>query len=44
MIGVNLLMFLFIFLLVEEDIKLIVKLGLEEVKNGIVYVNELLEN
>ncbi|VFC14487.1 PTS system mannose/fructose/sorbose transporter subunit IID [Clostridioides difficile] len=33
-----------LFLLVEEDTKLIVKSGLEEAKNGIVYVNELLEN
>ncbi|AUA38536.1 PTS system mannose/fructose/sorbose transporter subunit IIA [Clostridioides difficile] len=42
--GVNLPMLLSIFLLVEEDTKLIVKSGLEEAKNGIVYVNELLEN
>jgi len=37
-------MLLSILLLVEEDTKLIVKSGLEEAKNGIVYVNELLEN
>ncbi len=42
--GVNLPMLLSILLLVEEDTKLIVKSGLEEAKNGIVYVNELLEN
>ena len=42
--GVNLQMLLSILLLVEEDTKLIVKSGLEEAKNGIVYVNELLEN
>ncbi|MBY1342809.1 PTS mannose transporter subunit IIA [Clostridioides difficile] len=42
--GVNLSMLLSILLLVEEDTKLIVKSGLEEAKNGIVYVNELLEN
>lgn len=37
-------MLLSILLLVEEDTKLIIKSGLEEAKNGIVYVNELLEN
>ncbi|HBF7899486.1 PTS mannose transporter subunit IIA [Clostridioides difficile] len=42
--GVNLPMLLSILLLVEEDTKLIVKSGLEEAKNGIIYVNELLEN
>ena len=42
--GENLPMLLSILLLVEEDTKLIVKSGLEEAKNGIVYVNELLEN
>ncbi|MDO2232199.1 hypothetical protein Q2448_23685, partial [Escherichia coli] len=42
--GVNIPMLLSILLLVEEDTKLIVKSGLEEAKNGIVYVNELLEN
>ena len=42
--GVTLPILLSILLLVEEDTKLIVKSGLEEAKNGIVYVNELLEN
>lgn len=42
--GVNLPMLLSTLLLAEEDTKLLAKLSLEEAKNGIVYVNELLEN
>lgn len=42
--GVNLPMLLSILLSVEEDTKLLTKSGLEEAKNGIIYVNELLES
>ncbi|MBY2476981.1 PTS mannose transporter subunit IIA [Clostridioides difficile] len=42
--GVNLPMLLSVLLSVEEDTKLLTKSGLEEAKNGIIYVNELLES
>lgn len=42
--GVNLPMLLAILLSPEEDAKLLAKSGLEEARNGIVHVNELLEN
>lgn len=42
--GVNLPMLLSIFLSAEEDIKILTKSGLEDAKNGIIYVNELLES